>query len=84
MAGVEQENGKVSSRDVEEDEMSEDGSVDIEGESEEEFEEEEDDGKEEDANGVDGANHADGDAMELDAGDKPAPTPANQPVSVAS
>ena len=53
MAGVEQENGKVSSRDVEEDEMSEDGSVDIEGESEEEFEEEEDDGKEEDANGVD-------------------------------
>ena len=34
--------------------------------------------------GVDGANHADGDAMELDAGDKPAPTPANQPVSVAS
>ncbi|KAH8174730.1 ASF1 like histone chaperone domain-containing protein [Sarocladium implicatum] len=84
MAGVEQENGKVSSRDVEEDEMSEDGSVDIEGESEEELEEEEDDGKEEDANGVDVANHADGDAMELDAGDKPAPTPANQPVSVAS
>jgi histone chaperone ASF1 len=84
MAGVEQENGKAPRGDVEEDEMSEDGSVDIEGESEEELEEEEEEGKGE---GAEGAEEANGDAMEVDVADKadkPAPTPANQPVTVAS
>lgn len=77
MAGVEQENGKAPAGDVEEEEMSEDGSVDIEGESEDELEEEEEEGA------AEGSEAANGDAMEVDA-DKPAPTPATQPVSVAS
>lgn len=83
MAGVEQENGKAPRGDVEEDEMSEDGSVDIEGESEEELEEEE---GEANGEGAEGAEEANGDAMEVDAADKdkPAPAPANQPVTVAS
>ncbi|KAK0384425.1 hypothetical protein NLU13_8511 [Sarocladium strictum] len=88
MAGVEQENGKAPRGEVEEDEMSEDGSVDLEGESEDELEEEEGDGAEgaEGAEEGDGVEAANGDAMEVDAAgkDKPAPTPANQPVSVAS
>jgi histone chaperone ASF1 len=81
MAGVEQENGKPPAGDVEEEEMSEDGSVDIEGESEDELEEEEEEGA------AEGGEAANGDAMEVDAADKsdkPAPTPATQPVSVAS
>ncbi|KAL2210874.1 histone deposition protein Asf1 [Sarocladium strictum] len=81
MAGVEQENGKAPAGDVEEEEMSEDGSVDIEGESEDELEEEEEEGA------AEGSEAANGDAMEVDAADKsdkPAPTPATQPVSVAS
>lgn len=81
MAGVEQENGKAPAGDAEEEEMSEDGSVDIEGESEDELEEEEEDGA------AEGSEAANGDAMEVDTADKsdkPAPTPATQPVSVAS
>jgi histone chaperone ASF1 len=79
MGGV--ETGKDNDDDHEEDEMSEDGSVDLEGESSDELEEE-DDGE--------GHEGADDDAMEVDAADKAgagsstAPTPAAKPVSVAS
>ncbi|KAJ4318169.1 Histone chaperone asf1 [Fusarium piperis] len=69
MAGVENETETPQ----EEDEMSEDGSVDIEGESEDELEEEED---------VEGEGQGD-DAMEVDSTDKPA-APAAKPVTVAS
>ena len=75
MAGVEGEieieNGQ------EEDEMSEDGSVDIEGESEDELEEEEEEGEGE------GEVAPEDDAMEVDAADKPA-APSAKPVTVAS
>ncbi|KAL4730325.1 Histone chaperone asf1 [Fusarium chlamydosporum] len=69
MAGVENEGENVA----DEDELSDDGSVDIEGESEDELEEEEGEGEAE----------ADGDAMEVDAAEKPAASTA-KPVSVAS
>ena len=74
MAGVEQENGKDPANGQEEDEMSDDGSVDIEGESEDELEEEEEGEGE----------AADGDAMEVDASDKPTEPRAARPVTVAS
>lgn len=57
MAGV--ENGEGEAVPAEEDEMSDDGSVDIEGESEDELEEEGE------------GEAADDDAMDVDTGDKP-------------
>lgn len=77
MAGVE---GEAAEHDNEEDEMSEDGSVDLEGESEDELEEEE----EEEGEG-EGQEGAEDDAMEVDEADKPSPAAqvAHQ-VSVAS
>jgi histone chaperone ASF1 len=72
MAGVENEGENVQ----DEEELSDDGSVDIEGESEEELEEEEEGEGEAEADG-------DGDAMEVDSAEKPA-APAAKPVSVAS
>lgn len=70
MAGVEAAAETVQ----EEDEMSEDGSVDIEGESEEELEEEEE---------GEGEGEADGDdAMEVDSAEKT--TSSSKPVTVAS
>ncbi|KAF4460837.1 histone chaperone ASF1 [Fusarium albosuccineum] len=71
MVGVENENGATAAQ--EEDEMSEDGSVDIEGESEDELEEEEE---------GEGEGQAD-DAMEVDSTEKPS-APAAKPVTVAS
>ncbi|GKT98251.1 histone chaperone asf1 [Fusarium langsethiae] len=68
MAGVENEGENAA----DDDELSEDGSVDIEGESEDELEEEEE-----------GEGEADGDAMEVDGAEKPAASTA-KPVSVAS
>lgn len=68
MAGVEAENGQ------DEDDLSEDGSVDIEGESEDELEEEEEEGEGEAVSD---------DAMEVDSNDKAA-APAAKPVTVAS
>jgi histone chaperone ASF1 len=68
MAGVENEGENAA----DDDELSEDGSVDIEGESEDELEEEEE-----------GEGEADGDAMEVDGTEKPAASTA-KPVSVAS
>jgi len=64
-------------RRAEEDEMSEDGSVDIEGESEDELEEEEGEGEGE-------GEGAEDDAMEVDEAEKPADAAASKPVSVAS
>ncbi|KAI3531462.1 ASF1 like histone chaperone [Colletotrichum lupini] len=61
MAGV--ENGEGEAVPAEEDEMSDDGSVDIEGESEDELEEE--------GEGEGEAEAADDDAMDVDTGDKP-------------
>ncbi|KAF6802155.1 histone chaperone asf1 [Colletotrichum musicola] len=66
MAGVETENGEPAQ--VDEEELSDDGSVDIEGESEDELEEEEGEGQ---AAGDD-------DAMDVDMTDKPA-APAAKP-----
>jgi len=70
MAGVENEGENAA----DEDELSDDGSVDIEGESEDELEEEEE---------GEGEVEADGDAMEVDSTEKPAASTA-KPVSVAS
>ncbi|KAG8674399.1 Histone chaperone asf1 [Fusarium poae] len=70
MAGVEGEGENAA----DEDELSDDGSVDIEGESEDELEEEEE---------GEGEAEADGDAMEVDGAEKPAASTA-KPVSVAS
>ncbi|RGP80385.1 histone chaperone asf1 [Fusarium longipes] len=70
MAGVENEGENAA----DEDELSDDGSVDIEGESEDELEEEEE---------GEGEAEADGDAMEVDGAEKPAASAA-KPVSVAS
>jgi histone chaperone ASF1 len=70
MAGVENEGENAA----DDDELSEDGSVDIEGESEDELEEEEE---------GEGEAEADGDAMEVDGTEKPAASTA-KPVSVAS
>ncbi|KFH41841.1 Histone chaperone-like protein [Hapsidospora chrysogenum ATCC 11550] len=77
MAGVENGDENEQEHGNEEDEMSEDGSVDIEEESEDELEEEE---------GGEGAEGADGgdDAMEVDAADKPADAELPKQVSVAS
>lgn len=61
MAGV--ENGEPAQTAADEDEMSDDGSVDIEGESEDELEEEE----------IEGQAAGDDDAMDVDMTDKPAP-----------
>ncbi|RGP70430.1 histone chaperone asf1 [Fusarium sporotrichioides] len=72
MAGVENEGENAA----DDDELSEDGSVDIEGESEDELEEEEEGEGEAEA-------EADGDAMEVDGTEKPAASTA-KPVSVAS
>lgn len=69
MAGVENEEENAA----DDDELSDDGSVDIEGESEDELEEEDGEGEAE----------ADGDAMEVDSTEKPAASTA-KPVSVAS
>ncbi|KAK1541436.1 ASF1 like histone chaperone [Colletotrichum paranaense] len=63
MAGV--ENGEGEAVPAEEDEMSDDGSVDIEGESEDELEEEGE------GEGEGEAEAADDDAMDVDTGDKP-------------
>ncbi|KAM0420542.1 hypothetical protein ACHAPT_011711 [Fusarium lateritium] len=71
MASVENETENVQ----EEDEMSEDGSVDIEGESEDELEEEEEAEAEGEGQGDD--------AMEVDSTEKPS-APAAKPVTVAS
>ncbi|KAF4453517.1 histone chaperone ASF1 [Fusarium austroafricanum] len=70
MAGVENEGENAQ----DEEELSDDGSVDIEGESEDELEEEEE---------GEGEAEADGDAMEVDSAEKPAASTA-KPVSVAS
>ncbi|KAM0305775.1 hypothetical protein HYE67_008281 [Fusarium culmorum] len=70
MAGVEHEGENAA----DEDELSDDGSVDIEGESEDDLEEEEE---------GEGEAEADGDAMEVDSAEKPATSTA-KPVSVAS
>ncbi|GJN71265.1 histone chaperone [Purpureocillium lilacinum] len=77
MAGVEQEQANGHENGQEEDEMSEDGSVDIEGESEDELEEEEGEGEGE-------GEGAEDDAMEVDEAEKPADAAASKPVSVAS
>jgi histone chaperone ASF1 len=74
MAGVENEGENAA----DDDELSEDGSVDIEGESEDELEEEEEGEGEAEAEA-----EADGDAMEVDGTEKPAASTA-KPVSVAS
>ncbi|KHN93804.1 Histone deposition protein Asf1 [Metarhizium album ARSEF 1941] len=76
MAGVEQENGNAGEYGPEEEEMSEDGSVDIDGESEEEPDEEEE---------GEGDTEADeDDAMEVDGAEKQTDAPAAKPVTVAS
>lgn len=77
MAGVENGDENEQEHGNEEDEMSEDGSVDIGEESEDELEEEE---------GGEGAEGADGgdDAMEVDAADKAADAELPKQVSVAS
>jgi histone chaperone ASF1 len=72
MGGIEE---KAQRAEPEEEEMSEDGSVDIEGESEDELEEEEE--EEAEAAGED-------DAMEVDGNDKAATASAAKPVTVAS
>ncbi|KAG6012729.1 Histone chaperone asf1 [Claviceps lovelessii] len=77
MAGVEQDGETGHENGQEEDEMSEDGSVDIEGESEEELEEEEEEGEGEGEAGEE-------DAMEVDDGEKQAEAAASKPVTVAS
>ncbi|KFA75874.1 hypothetical protein S40288_01952 [Stachybotrys chartarum IBT 40288] len=75
MAGVEAENAERAR--PEEDEMSEDGSVDIEGESEDDLEEEEE--------GEGEAEEGDDDAMEVDNHEKDAAaTPSTKPVSAAA
>lgn len=83
MAGVETENGEAKARnghDNDEDEMSEDGSVDLEGESsDEELDEQEEESAEGSSKNAQGA-----DAMEVDAADKPADVQGAKPVSVAS
>ncbi|SPJ82386.1 probable ASF1 - anti-silencing protein [Fusarium torulosum] len=73
MAGVENEGENAQ----DEEELSDDGSVDIEGESEDELEEEDE---------VEGEveGEAEGDAMEVDAAEKPATASSAKPVSVAS
>ncbi|OAQ66477.1 histone deposition protein Asf1 [Pochonia chlamydosporia 170] len=76
MAGVEQENGNPEQNGQDEEEMSEDGSVDIEGESEDELEEEEE--------GEGGAEGGEDDAMEVDDAEKQADAPVAQPVTVTS
>ncbi|VUC30577.1 unnamed protein product [Clonostachys rosea] len=76
MAGAENSKEEVEEHDHEEDEMSEDGSVDIENESEEELEEEEG------VEGVEGAEGPEDDAMEVDGAEKP--NPGAKPVSVVS
>ncbi|KAG5985361.1 hypothetical protein E4U55_004585 [Claviceps digitariae] len=75
MAGVEQEAEAGHENGHEEDEMSEDGSVDIEGESEEEIEEEEE---------AEGGEAVEEDAMEIDDGGKQDDMAASKPVTVAS
>ncbi|KAK7415856.1 Histone chaperone asf1 [Neonectria magnoliae] len=77
MVGVENENEAEIENGPEEDEMSEDGSVDIEGESEDDLEEEEEVEGE-----VEGEGAAD-DAMEVDSAEKPAAT-SSKPVTVVS
>lgn len=84
MGGVQADNGEAKPQnghaaDNDEDEMSEDGSVDLEGESsEDELDEEEEEGAE-------GASKTGDDAMEVDAADnKPADVQGAKPVSVAS
>lgn len=73
MAGVEHEGENAQ----DEEELSDDGSVDIEGESEDELEEEDE---------VEGEveGEAEGDAMEVDGAEKPATASSAKPVSVAS
>ncbi|KAK5995625.1 Histone chaperone ASF1 [Cladobotryum mycophilum] len=73
MAGIESEHPEGVEHDQEEDEMSEDGSVDIEGESEDDEEEEEVEGE--------GEVEAEDDAMEVDGAEK---ANAAKPVTVAS
>ncbi|KAF5020357.1 hypothetical protein F66182_7629 [Fusarium sp. NRRL 66182] len=68
MAGIENEGENAQ----DEEELSDDGSVDIEGESEDELEEEEE-----------GEGEPEGDAMEVDSTEKPS-APSAKPVSVAS
>ncbi|UNI17708.1 Histone chaperone asf1 [Purpureocillium takamizusanense] len=77
MAGVEQEQANGHENGQDEDEMSEDGSVDIEGESEDELEEEDGEGEGEGEGSED-------DAMEVDEAEKPADAASSKPVSVAS
>ncbi|KAI9147762.1 histone chaperone ASF1 [Paramyrothecium foliicola] len=74
MGGVEKPQGA----EPDEDEISDDGSVDIEGESEDELEDDEE--------GEEGEGEAEGDddAMEVDGNDKSASAPAAKPVTVAS
>ncbi|KAG5926808.1 Histone chaperone asf1 [Claviceps africana] len=79
MVGLEQETEAGHGNGHEEDEMSEDGSVDIEEESEEELEEEEEGEGE-----VEGGDAGEGDAMEVDDGEKQAGTGPSKPVTVAS
>ncbi|KID98220.1 Histone deposition protein Asf1, partial [Metarhizium majus ARSEF 297] len=76
MAGVEQENGNAEENRPEEEEMSENGSVDIEGESEDELDEEEEAEAEAEA--------GEDDAMEVDDAEKQADAPAAKPVTVSS
>ncbi|KID82435.1 Histone deposition protein Asf1 [Metarhizium guizhouense ARSEF 977] len=76
MAGVEQENGNAEGNRPEEEEMSEDGSVDIEGESEDELDEEEEAEAEAEA--------GEDDAMEVDDAEKQTDAPAAKPVTVSS
>lgn len=87
MAGVETENAEAKPQnghagDNDEDEMSEDGSVDLEGESsEDELEEDEEEGAEGSSKNAQGGD----DAMEVDPADsKPADVQGSKPVSVAS
>ncbi|KAG5950156.1 Histone chaperone asf1 [Claviceps sorghi] len=79
MAGAEQETEAGHGNGHDEDEMSEDGSVDIEGESDEELEEEEEGEGE-----IEEGDAGEEDAMEVDDGEKQAETGASKPVTVAS
>lgn len=76
MAGVEQEQPNGLDNGQDEDEMSDDGSVDIEGESEEELDEDEGEGEGE-------GEVVDDDAMEVDEAEKPADAATSKSLTVS-